>query len=226
MSTLPTEDRGGAGADRPPPSLRRKILLTAFILFHFGCVAVWVFPKMHPVRTFLLTRAIPLPTRLSNPATKATGWHFEPLPLIGAYLGKTGQWQHWTLFAPDPMPYHRHLGGRVTFRSGKWKEYTLPRVEQLDAFHAHLHARYREYQYGLSGPREVMEDLARYIARSWNDPSDPPQRVTVFICQMEIPKHDRPGRPAAEDYPTLLRDPARIVNVPIVDYEVKPEDLR
>ena len=220
-----------ASSDRPSPSLRRKILITGFILFHFGAVAVWVFPGTFPARTFLLTRSVPLPARRPDPETGSMRWRFEPQPVIHSYLVQTGQWQHWNLFAPNPMHFNRHLGGRVTYRSGRWREFTLPRVEQLGYFRAHLEARYREYQYGLTGPLAALEDLARFCAREHNDPADPPVRVTLHAFQLDVPRHDRPalrapGAPPWVDYSRLLRDPALVGRYTLLDYAVKPEDLR
>jgi hypothetical protein len=202
--------------------LCRKLLISGFILFHFACVVVWVFPANFRVRTFLITRSIPLPTRRPEPG-KDPGWRTESQPFIAAYLGKTGQWQHWNLFAPNPMPFSRYLRGRVTFRSGQAMEFTLPRVEQLDYFRAHLEARYREYQYGLGGPPAITEDLARFFARSLNNPANPPVRVSLYICQREIPP---PDPRTHVDYATLLRDESRFVRQLLLEYEVKPEDLR
>jgi hypothetical protein len=236
MWTLPfRHHRGGAGTppspERRPPSLRGKILISAFILFHFACVVVWVFPGAASIRGSLLSLSVPLPARRLDPATNALGWRIERLSLIGSYLGKTGQWQHWNMFAPNPMTFNRYLAGRVTFRAGDWKEVTLPRVEQLDYARAHLEARYREYQYGMTGPLAPMEDLARFVARSLNDPANPAVRVHLYSCRLEIPAHDRPalGAPDAPrhvDYSTLLRDPALYERRLLLDYPVRPEDLQ
>lgn len=220
-----------ASSDRPPPSLRRKILITAFILFHFGVVVVWVFPGNFTALTVLRKGTVPLPVGRPDPEKGSMGWRFEPKSVIASYLVQTGQWQHWNLFAPNPMHFNRHLGGRVTHRSGRWSEFTLPRVEQLGYFRAHLEARYREYQYGLTGSLAALEDLARFCARDRNDPADPPVRVTLHAFQFDIPRHDRPalrapGEPPWVDYSRLLRDPALVGKYMLLDYHVKLEDLR
>lgn len=225
------ENGAGAGSEGRPPSLRRKVLLTAFILFHFGCVVVWVLPGALQVRTFLLSRSVPLPTRRPDPATNSSRWRIEPQSVIISYLWKTGQWQHWNLFAPNPMAYNRFLGARVTYRSGDRQEWTLPRVEQLDYVRAHLEARYREYQYGMAGSPAALEDLARFFARHPNDPANPAVRVDLFAFHLDIPRHDRPelrapDAPRTVDYSRLLRERALTVAVPLLAYEVRPEDLR
>jgi hypothetical protein len=205
------------------PSLRRKLLISGFIFFHFGCVLVSVFPGRFRARDFLLSRSLPLPTRRPEPGKPTAGWHLESQPLIAAYLGKSGQWQNWNLFAPNPIPFSRHLGGTVTHRSGESREYTLPRVEQLGYARAHLEARFREYQYGLAGPLAVRQDLARFFARSLNDPANPPVHVSLYVFQLEIPA---PSPRSFVDYPRLLRDDSRYVRHPLVEYDVTPEDLR
>jgi hypothetical protein len=189
-----------------------------------------VFPGTIPVRSFLISLSVPLPARRRDPATNSLGWRIERLSLVGAYLGKTGQWQHWNLFAPNPLTYSRYLAGRVTFRSGAWREVTLPRVEQLDYVRAHLEARYREYQYSMTGPLAPLEDLARFIARSLNDPANPAVRVSLYSCKMQVPAYDRPGlrapdAPGHVDYSKLLRDEALFERLLVLDYEVKPGDL-
>lgn len=220
-----------AGPGLRPPSLRRRILITGFILFHFGCVGVSVFPGAYPIRGYLHSRSIPLPARRPDPATNSMRWQIEWQSIIATYLGMTGQWQNWKLFAPNPLAINRHLGARVTYRSGDWRECTLPRVEQLDYVHAHLWARFREYQYGMTGPAAALEDLARFFARSLNDPANPAVRVHLYSSQRVIPPHDRPdfrgsGPPPHVDYSRLLRDEALYVRSLLLDYAVKPEDLR
>jgi hypothetical protein len=251
MWTFPfRRHRGSVGAPPSPdgrsPSLRAKIIISAFILFHFGCVAVWVFPAvpsptvqkdgntvpgLYSIRKFLLSLSVPLPARRLDPATNSLQWRIERLSLIGSYLGRTGQWQHWNLFAPNPMTFNRYLAGRVTYRAGNWREVTLPRVEQLDVVRAHLEARYREYQYGLTGPLAPVEDLARFIARSLNDPANPAVRVTLYACKLEIPAHDRsglhgPDAPRTVDYSKLLRDPTLTERRVLLEYAVNPGDLQ
>jgi hypothetical protein len=238
MWTFPFRGRRGrCGAapdpDRPPPPLsrRKKIIITGFILFHFGCVIAWVTPGTSSSLGFLRSRSLPLPARRLDPATNSMQWRIEPLPVITSYLERSGQWQNWKLFAPNPLSFNRYLAGRVTYRSGDWKEVTLPRVDQLDVVGANLEARYREYQVGLIGPLAAQEDLARFIARSLNDPANPAVRVNLYALQLDIPAHDRPDLRASDppphvDYSKLLRDPALYVRYPLLDYAVKPEDLR
>ena len=82
-----------------------------------------------------------------------------------------------------------------------------------------------DLRYAVSVFQAFRIDLARYIARRIHNPANPPVRVELFDYQSPIPRHDRPDRGAWTDYPSLLRDPARFVPVPLLNYEVRPEDL-
>ena len=79
----------------------RKLLVSAFILFHGYCVLTWVCPGPSPALTFLLSPRIPLPT--------GPGGRFERRPLVPAYMHLTGQHQGWMLFAPNPLQHNRYV---------------------------------------------------------------------------------------------------------------------
>ena len=61
-----------------------------------------------------------------------------------------------------------------------------------------------------------------------DQPGNPPVRVTLFLYESPIPRHDRPGVQDAGwvDYSELLRRPAGFVPSVAADYQVRPEDLK
>ena len=76
-------------------------------------------------------------------------------------------------------------------------------------------------------PYPAPEQLVRITGEltKLNAPDVGVAPIELFDYQSPIPRHDRPNREAWTDYTSLLRDPARFVPVPLVDYPVRPEDL-
>jgi len=191
--------------DQPTVSSLRKLLISAFIVFHFGSVVFWLI---------------------------ASGGG-SPAPVVGLvakYLHNTAQYQEWAMFAPNPLQINRYLGARVIFGRGNLKEYTFPRLSKMDIFEAWTQKRYRKYQQRMADLKNpaYAEDAARWIARQMNEPGNPPVRVTLFLYESPIPRHNRPELRDAGwvDYTALLRHQAVFVPTIAVDYLVQPEDLQ
>lgn len=209
-----------------------KILVSAFILFHWICVIGWLLPKPSPVKTFLLTRTIPLLTRSTQPDGSRGKWTFRRRPIASTYLFHTAQWQDWQMFAPDPLQINRYVAATVTFQNGATRLYTFPRLSQLNWLEAWVEKRYRKLQHRIAENKSplVKQDLARFIARRTHDPANPPIRVVLTLYEAPIPRHDRPEvsgpAPAWVDYTRLLRQEARTSETKLLDYRVQPEDLQ
>ncbi|HXX93753.1 MAG TPA: hypothetical protein VEN81_08970 [Planctomycetota bacterium] len=221
-----------SASGNPAPSLRRRIVISLFILFHFACVIAWILPKPSPVKSFLLGLKLPLPGTTRDPKTSRSSWGIAPREVVANYLWHTAQWQDWAMFAPNPLQTNRYLQAHVLLERGAGREYTMPRLETLGWLEGWLQKRYRKLKNRLldEDRRELYEDLARFIARRSGDPGNLPVRVTVFAYESPLPRHDRPEllgptAPAWVDYSSLLRDQARYSPRLLVDYFVRPGDL-
>lgn len=212
-----TETRGAP----PPLGGWKRGLISGFILFHWACVAAWLWPNPSDVKSFLLSIRAPLPGR------GAAGWDLAPRSVAVEYLLHTAQHQDWSMFAPNPLQINRYVAATVTFRDGRREEFGFPRVSQLGFFQGWLDKRYRKYQHRIADEPSpaFREDLARYIARRMNRADNPPVRVTIYDYQSPIPRHDRPKPEGWVDYPALLRRESRFHGVLLLDYRVRPGDL-
>jgi len=210
-------------------ALWRKLLLSAFIVFHWYCVAVYLLPRPSPIKTYLLRQTVPVPTRKPAEDGGSAHWEIRWRPLVDTYLDNTCQWQEWTMFAPNPPRTNLYIAATVEYATGAAREFNFPRVADLNWLDGLLASRLRKYQYEL--PKEYCADLARYIARQMNEPGNSPTHIAICRYETWIPRHDRakltgPAAPEWIDYSRLLRDDAKYTRALLLDYEVTPEDLR
>jgi len=210
----------------------KKALISAFILFHFGCILAWVMPKPSPIKAFLLGLKLPLPSREKKSNETEAHWRIEPREVVGTYLFNTSQYQGWAMFAPAPVQANRYVEATVLFQDGNWLDYAFPRLGQMNFLEAWIEKRWRKIEQNMFDPdfRPYDEDVARWIAREMDRPGNHPVRVSVLLFEAAIPRHDRdelqgPKAPAWIDYPVLLRDKTRYDKKVMVDYAVKPGDL-
>ena len=217
----------------PHYSRRRKILISAFIVFHLGCVLAWVMPKPSPLKSFLLGLKLPLPSYSRNGAEKEPRWKVEPREVIPTYLYNTSQYQGWSMFAPVPVQTNRYVEAAVLFQDGNWKDHCFPRLSQMNFLEAWVEKRWRKIEQNMFDPefRPYDEDVARWVARQMDQPDNHPIRVSLILYEAAIPRHDREelqgeNAPKWTDYPTLLRDKTRYAKRVVLDYAVKTGDLR
>ena len=199
-----------------PPRVR-KALVGAFLLVHAYCVLTWVFPGPSAALAFLASPRAPLPT--------GPGGRMEDRPLVPLYMHLTGQHQGWMFFAPDPLQHNRFVTATVVRRDGRIERREFPRLDRLGVREAWIEKRWRRYQHALiEHPLPaVRADAARRLAREADDPANPPVRVRLEAHESPIPRHDRPSaRPASE----RVKDPSRYAVRVLLDYAVRPEDLR
>jgi len=213
-------------------SRRRKILISLFIIFHFSCILAWVLPKPSPIKTWLLSLSLPLPGHSRDAGEASSQWKIKSRPIIAEYIHHTAQWQDWAMFAPNPVQRNQYLGAHVIFERGNWKEYTLPRLDQMNWVEAWLEKRYRKLKNRLIDEKrpEFFEDLARWIARQQSESGNRVTRVSVFMYDSPIPRHDRkdlgdPHTAAWVNYSEILREKAVYSPTLVLDYFVKPGDL-
>jgi hypothetical protein len=214
-------------------SRRRKILISAFILFHVGCLAAWVMPRPSPIRSFLLGFKLPLPSHEKKEGDEKARWRVEPRPVIATYLWNTSQYQGWSMFAPTPVQTNRYVEAAVLYQDGNWRDYAFPRLGQMNFLEAWIEKRWRKIAQNMFDPefRPYDLDVARWVAREMDRPDNHPVRVSLILYEAAVPRHDREelqgtNGPKWIDYPTLLRDKTKYAKKVVVDYAVRSEDLR
>lgn len=204
-----------------PPAWRRA-MVSVFIVFHWACVAAWLWPNPSDLKTFLLGIRIPLPVHDAR-----AGWRLESRPVACAYLFHTAQHQDWAMFAPNPLQINRYVAATVTLRDGTRVEYGFPRLSQLGVFQCWIQKRYRKYQHRIAEEPSpaFREDLARYIARQTGMKGNPAVRVILYEYRSPIPRHDRAREAGWVDYTEMLRDHNHFSRTVLLDYVLRREDL-
>lgn len=173
----------------------RRAATNAFIAFHLVAVAVFVSPG----RTPLLDAA----ARLVQP-----------------YLAFTGLWQYWDMFAPEPAYVNFRVEARVTFRDGTSTLWLFPGPEGKGPIAAYRMERLRKWRDAIrvDENEEVWPDTARWVARVFANPANPPAKIELIRRWEDVPA------PASGDYQAI--EPAAYAeSFTFFAYDVSPEDL-
>ena len=148
-------------ADAPPVTIqygvRRRLLLSLYIAFHIAATLLWVLPRTE------------LRQRLDR--------------LTDAYINHVGLYQNWGMFAPEPSRLNFYLSAVVTYQDGSQREWTWPRMDELDMLTRYQRERFRKYaEYVRQDAYAYLwPSLARFVARVGDDtPGNPPVRVQLW----------------------------------------------
>jgi len=136
--------------------------------------------------------------------------------LVRPYMRWTGLYQTWDMFGPDPEMVNSYVKSVIVTQDHHMRVWSFPRMEELGLGERYEKERYRKFlevlpqtQYALLWP-----DVARHLARSLNNPSDPPDKIMLIQFQSEI-------RPGVDD----SHEPTPRPNVFYDDY-LQPGDLK
>ena len=163
--------------------------ISVFIVFHLVAIICWAMPV-----NFSLFGAVNEMTR--------------------PYLLWTGLFQSWDMFAPDPMKTNTYVKAVVITQSHHVHVWSFPRMDQLGFGQRYQKERYRKFVEDMQREQNaaLLPDVVKHIARFYNDPADPPQKVLLIKFQTDI----TPGsKSEPEPRPTDFYD----------EY-IEPEDLR
>ncbi len=190
-----SEHTGHDAPALPRPLVR--ILVSAFIVFHAGSIAVW---------------SIPSQSKLGQVAKRA----------IGPYMTASGLWQGWDMFAPDPLALNASVDAEITFRDGTAWHWVFPRPETMGPVERYLKERYRKLRENvrLDAMHVAWPDIARYVARLHADTANPPVRVVLTRRWSTIPPPQPTQVGPRPDRVTLTSAFA------FFTYEVRPEDFQ
>jgi hypothetical protein len=162
--------------------------ITVFILFHIVAITIWTIPSNSLI--LVAFREVVRP-----------------------YMLFTGLFQSWDTFAPNPRPVNTYIKAVVITQNHHLHVFMFPRMEQLSYWERYKKERYRKFKENIEKNVLILPDVVRYVARSFNDPADPPYKVTLIQFQSDI-------APGNGDYDPLPK--------PGILYEqyIEPGDLK
>jgi hypothetical protein len=186
--------KGAVGPASTASGMRRiaRRVIIAFILFHLVAITCWAVPS-----------------------------NFLPLilirQLVRPYMLWTGLFQSWDMFAPDPKSANTYVKAIIVTQNRHILVFTFPRMELLSLAERYRKERYRKFAENL--PKEqnaaVWPDVARHLARAYNNPADPPYKISLIQFHSDI-------KPGEDEFEAPIPEPTIFYE----DYFVQPEDLR
>ncbi|HXP07179.1 MAG TPA: hypothetical protein VN828_01725 [Acidobacteriaceae bacterium] len=169
----------------------RRAAINIFILFHLVAITCVALPWNLPITSTVKD-------------------------LVRPYMRWTGLYQTWDMFGPDPERVNSYVKSVLVTQDHHMRVWSFPRMEELSFGERYEKERYRKFlevlpqtQYALLWP-----DVARHLARSLNNQSDPLDKVMLIQFQSEI-------RPGVDD----SHEPTPRPNVFYDDY-LQPGDLK
>lgn len=171
----------------------KRRAISAFILFHLLVIASLSFPSNAPFAKTIATQ-------------------------LERYAQRTGLFQSWNMFAPNPKNANNYVDAEITFRNGQKRLWTFPQMNELGYIERYSKERYRKLaNEGLDINPVLLPDTARYIARLNGDDSNPPQTVKLVYYWSVIP-----APPLSGETPQTGEWTHKVLGT----YAVKPGDLK
>jgi hypothetical protein len=168
-----------------------RVAINTFLLFHLFAIVCWAMP-------------------LDTPLIAAFRGFIRP------YMLWSGLFQSWDIFAPTPRTVNDYVQGVVITKDGRIHTWKFPRMEQLSITERYYRERYRKFIENFQEERysALWPDIARHLARMYNNPDNPPEIVMLVRYWSDIPPPTSgPYRPEPER--------ARI----FFEYRIRPGDL-
>ncbi|ADW68815.1 hypothetical protein [Granulicella tundricola] len=137
--------------------------------------------------------------------------------LIAPYMRCVGLTDTWDMFAPNPKSMEQYLRAVVVTRSGQYKLYSFPRMEEFSLSQRYSKERYRKFSESVlcADCSGLWPDIAKAVARRYLNPADPPQ--SVLLVKYESPIDPQTGTTGAD---------AAAKSVVLAQLPIKPEDLK
>jgi hypothetical protein len=167
----------------------RQFAISGFVLSHLIAITCWSVPLSSPLIIAVRT-------------------------LVRPYMLWSGLFQSWDTFAPAPKSVNAYVKGVVITRDLHVRVWIFPRMEQLGFLERYYKERYRKFAENLPEEKNsaLWPDVARHLARFYNNPTDPPTQVLLVQYRSDIV-------PGAEGARSL--DPKIFF-----EYHVQPRDLK
>lgn len=115
-----------------------------------------------------------------------------------AYMLPTGQWQHWGMFAPEPLRETVVLEAQARDAQGAFHTYTFPRMADKSVAEAFFGYRHSKLAHNMAPEtaKAYREFAARHAARSWELPPEAFPLDMDLYYKVWAPA--APGEPAAD----------------------------
>jgi hypothetical protein len=165
--------------------------ISTFIVFHLIAITCWAAPT-----SFWLVAGI--------------------RGLVRPYMLWSGLFQSWDTFAPNPPNANSYVKAAVVTEDHHIHVWAFPRMEELSYSQRYFKERYRKFSEVMLQPSSaaILPDIAKHIARSFNSPTDPPEKVLLVQYQTDItPGADETRKPTPKEFA-------------FYDDYVQPEDLK
>jgi len=142
----------------------KHIGISAFLLFHIVAIASWCLPI----------------NSLLNDRIRG---------IVRPYILWSGLFQAWDMFAPDPAKINSYVEAQVFFRDGSTQVWSVPRMNEIGYVDRYFKERYRKFSteyLRMDSHAALWPDAARYVARLYRNPSNPPVSVQLIRSWSEI----------------------------------------
>ena len=142
---------------------RHNAFIIGFVIFHVFALALF---------------AIPIDLLLTRQAREA----------IAPYMRCIGMTDTWDTFAPNPKSAEQFLKAIVITKSGEYKLYSFPRMEDLSLTERYSKERYRKFVESIlcSECAGLWPDVDKAVARQLSNPIDPPVKVILIKFESAI----------------------------------------
>lgn len=130
--------------------------------------------------------------------------------------------QNWNLFSPVIRNLNHHEAAIITLQDGTKTIYEMPRNTKFGLNTKMRDEWWRKWSsdsLAFVSYRQLRPDLAKYIGRRFNNPTDPPQTFSLTFYTYNFP-------PPTEKIYSQTNLPPHSSYSPVCDYEYKPEDFK
>jgi hypothetical protein len=176
------------------PKKRVSSWVKVFVVFHLVVVTLWTLPSAPDGVRMGTIPPTPVEAFLdANDRNIRAG-----LPKF--YVGLTGQWQYWDMFAPNPLRFDIFGDALLRFPDGSEAVFPLPRVAHMSILQKIPGESFRKYyeRAHLDANRSVWPGLARGVAvQASRRFGKVPQTVLLRRNWREIP---RPGESGNREF--------------------------
>ncbi len=129
--------------------------------------------------------------------------------------------QCWKMFCPNPRSFNLHPYAIITFVDGATAYYEFPRMEKMSQWDALQRERLRKLFFDImpwDDYKTLRASIARYIARCYFDPGNPPTTVSLSYNCQDIPP--------LEHMVQRIPPPIETVGKNFFVYKVRPGDFQ
>ena len=180
----------------------RRWLINLFIVAYLIAITAWASPTVKDQRL------------LARMAMQLRSWFVQP---IEPFMMFSGLWQGWDMFSPNPLSTNFDVEAEITFEDGSKKTWTFLEMQKLGFFERYQKERYRKWRERIRADDNAYAwpDTAKWIARKFNNPKNPPKEISLTRYWTPIPK------PAESDWQPMRAKRKHENEYTFFNYDVK-----